>query len=75
MRTTGLRTTLGKQFARLFRFVARRRRVHLLLAMLLGLIIGMASMAVLGLGGGTGDGPHDRTAIAGAHQPGQDHDD
>lgn len=75
MTTTGLRTTLGEQFARMSRYVARRRRMHLLLAMVIGLIIGMASMAVLGVAGSASDGPHDRPAITGAHQPGQDHDD
>lgn len=75
MTTTDLRARLGEQFTRLIRFVARRRRLQLLLAMVVGLMIGLASMAVLGGTGGTDDGQHDRPGLTGFHQPGQDHDD
>lgn len=75
MNTTHLRSVVGERAGRLTRAVARQRRLQLLIAMLAGLIIGLASMAVFG-GGVIGDGEHLGPVTASDHQgPSQDRDD
>lgn len=75
MKTTQIRRTMNHHAGRLTRSVARSRRLQLLLAMIVGLVIGMASMAVFTGGDGSGAEHQVPAQVSGQHQFGPGHDD
>lgn len=71
---TQFRSVVGEQAGRVTRAIARRRRLQLLIAMMVGLIIGLTSMAMFG-GGVSGEDQHHGPAAVSDHPaPGQDRD-
>jgi hypothetical protein len=66
--------TVGRRLNRLGALVARRRRLQLLLAMLLGFLLGVATITLFNAGAGA---EHDRPAAVSdtLHHWSQDHDD
>lgn len=63
-------TTVGLRLHRLGALVARRRRLQLLLAMLLGFLLGVVTVMLLGAGAGAGAGQPDRpAAVSGPLHP------
>lgn len=74
MNTTHLRSIIAEQVGRLSRAIARQRRLQLLIAMLAGLIIGLASMAIFGGGVNDDEQHHDSVAASNHQVPGPDRD-
>lgn len=75
MRTTQIRNTASRHAGRLTRALARNRRLQLLLAMIVGLVIGMASMVVFTGSDGSGADHRVPASVSGQHQFGPGHDD
>jgi len=73
--------TIGFRFNRLAALIARRRRLQLVLAMLVGFLLGVVTMMLFNAGTGNGAdagaGQHDRPAAVSdtLHHWFQDHDD
>ncbi len=72
-------TPVGARFTQLPVSIARRRRLQLVLAMLVGFLLGLVTMLLFnaGVGAGTEPGPQDRPAAVSdtVHHWFQDHDD
>lgn len=75
MNTSQIRNTVNRHAGRLTRSGARSRRLQLLLAMIVGLVIGMAVVSVFTGGDGSGSEHRVPASVSGQHQFGPGHDD